>query len=147
MCSGRLAGCRKAFGRRTTASHRTAGVVDRWRSGSREAGRSRRLRSASPEGPTSPPKSGPSASKILYRRHGMRTQGRGRPLNAPAAFIHPCQLVVATQPPSGPGWAHELKHDGYRLQIHVRDGRVRLYTIPSKAWLKIKNPKGIPARG
>jgi hypothetical protein len=25
--------------------------------------------------------------------------------------------------------AHELKHDGYRLQIHVRDGRVRLYTI------------------
>jgi ATP-dependent DNA ligase len=22
---------------------------------------------------------------------------------------------------------HELKHDGYRLQIHVRDGRVRLY--------------------
>jgi hypothetical protein len=28
------------------------------------------------------------------------------------------------QPPSGRGWAHELKHDGYR-----RDGRVRLYTI------------------
>ena len=46
----------------------------------------------------------------------------GRPLNAPAAFIHPCQPTVAKQPPSGPGWAHELKHDGYRLQIHVRDG-------------------------
>ena len=54
---------------------------------------------------------------------------RGRPLNAPAAFIHPCQPIVAKQPPSGPGWAHELKHDGYRLQIHVRDGRVPLYTI------------------
>jgi bifunctional non-homologous end joining protein LigD len=49
----------------------------------------------------------------------------GRPLNAPAAFIHPCQPIVAKQPPSGPGWAHELKHDGYRLQIHMRDGRVR----------------------
>jgi bifunctional non-homologous end joining protein LigD len=46
-------------------------------------------------------------------------------MNAPAAFIHPCQPIVAKQPPSGPGWAHELKHDGYRLQIHVRDGRVR----------------------
>ena len=34
---------------------------------------------------------------------------RGRPLNAPAAFIHPCQPIVAKQPPSGPGWAHELK--------------------------------------
>jgi bifunctional non-homologous end joining protein LigD len=59
---------------------------------------------------------------------------RGRPLNAPAAFIHPCQPVVAKQPPSGPGWAHELKHDGYRLQIHVRDGRVRLYTINGYDW-------------
>ena len=49
--------------------------------------------------------------------------------NAPAAFIHPCQPIVAKQPPAGPGWAHELKHDGYRLQIHVRDGRVRLYTM------------------
>jgi ATP-dependent DNA ligase len=59
---------------------------------------------------------------------------RGRPLNAPAAFIHPCQPIVAKQPPSGPGWAHELKHDGYRLQIHVRDGRVRLYTINGNNW-------------
>ena len=30
----------------------------------------------------------------------------------------------AIQPPSGSGWAHELKHDGYRLQIHIRAGRV-----------------------
>jgi bifunctional non-homologous end joining protein LigD len=41
---------------------------------------------------------------------------------------------VAKQPPSGPGWAHELTHDGYRLQIHVRDGRVRLYTIDGNNW-------------
>jgi bifunctional non-homologous end joining protein LigD len=61
---------------------------------------------------------------------------RGRPLNAPAAFIHPCQPIVAKQPPSGPGWAHELKHDGYRLQIHVRNGRVRLYTINGNDWTK-----------
>jgi bifunctional non-homologous end joining protein LigD len=61
---------------------------------------------------------------------------RGRPLNAPAAFIHPCQPIVAKLPPSGPGWAHELKHDGYRLQIHVRDGRVRLYTINGADWSK-----------
>jgi bifunctional non-homologous end joining protein LigD len=61
---------------------------------------------------------------------------RGRPLNAPAAFIHPCQPIVAKEPPSGPGWAHELKHDGYRLQIHVRDGRVRLFTINGADWSK-----------
>jgi bifunctional non-homologous end joining protein LigD len=33
-------------------------------------------------------------------------------------------------------WAHELKHDGYRLQIHVRDGRVKLYTITGADWSK-----------
>jgi bifunctional non-homologous end joining protein LigD len=61
---------------------------------------------------------------------------RGRPINAPAAFIHPCQPIVAKQAPSERGWAHELKHDGYRLQIHVRDGRVRLYTITGADWSK-----------
>jgi len=61
---------------------------------------------------------------------------RGRPLNSPASFIHPCQPTVATQPPKGPGWAHELKADGYRLQIHVRGGRVRLYTMNGADWSK-----------
>jgi bifunctional non-homologous end joining protein LigD len=61
---------------------------------------------------------------------------RGRPINKPAAFIHPCRPTVVAQPPRGPGWAHELKHDGYRLQIHVRDGRVRLYTINGADWSK-----------
>jgi len=69
---------------------------------------------------------------MLWR---MRSS-RGRPLNAPAAFIHPCQPIVAKQPPAGPGWAHELKHDGYRLQIHVRDGRVRLFTMNGNDWTK-----------
>jgi len=36
---------------------------------------------------------------------------------------------ITASSPTGPGWTHELKHDGYRLQIHVRDGRVRLYTM------------------
>ncbi|HEY2210304.1 MAG TPA: DNA ligase [Bradyrhizobium sp.] len=35
----------------------------------------------------------------------------------------------------GPGWAHEVKHDGYRLQIHAKDdGRVRLYTMNGAEW-------------
>jgi hypothetical protein len=35
---------------------------------------------------------------------------RGKLKNAPAAFIHLRRPIVAKQPPSGPGWAHELKH-------------------------------------
>lgn len=63
----------------------------------------------------------------------MRTR-RGRAKNTPAAFINPCRPTVATRPPTGPGWLHELKHDGYRLQVHVRAGRVRLYTINGNNW-------------
>ncbi|MGB8018072.1 MAG: hypothetical protein WCF80_19670, partial [Pseudolabrys sp.] len=48
----------------------------------------------------------------------------------------PCRPIVVGKPPAGPGWAHELKHDGYRLQIHVRDTRVRLYTMHGADWSK-----------
>jgi bifunctional non-homologous end joining protein LigD len=61
---------------------------------------------------------------------------RGRPRNAPAAFIQPCRPTVANRPPRGDGWVHELKHNGYRLQIHVRDGRVKPYTMNGADWSK-----------
>jgi hypothetical protein len=40
----------------------------------------------------------------------LRSLGRGRPLNAPAAFIHPCQPIVAKQPRPGQGGRIELKN-------------------------------------
>ena len=55
---------------------------------------------------------------------------RGRPVNAYAAFIHPCRPTVAKEPPCGPAWAHELKHDGYRLIQSIADrwaGRLSRY--------------------
>ncbi len=44
-------------------------------------------------------------------------------------FIEPCLPSPAKQPPAGPDWLHEIKHDGFRN----RSGRVA-------HWLKIKNP-------
>ncbi len=66
----------------------------------------------------------------------MSRQSRGRPISAPPGFIQPCRPTVADRPPIGPGWVHELKHEGYRLQVHVRDGRVRLYTMNGADWSK-----------
>jgi bifunctional non-homologous end joining protein LigD len=43
-------------------------------------------------------------------------------------FVEPCLPSPANAPPSGPGWIHEIKHDGFRI-IARRDGAgVRLFT-------------------
>jgi bifunctional non-homologous end joining protein LigD len=42
--------------------------------------------------------------------------------------IAPCLPQLAKEPPKGPGWIHEIKHDGYRI-LARRDARgVRLFT-------------------
>jgi bifunctional non-homologous end joining protein LigD len=43
-------------------------------------------------------------------------------------FIEPCLPFPVKQPPAGPNWLHEIKHDGFRIMAR-RDGwGVRLYT-------------------
>src|SRR5215831_19174777 len=52
----------------------------------------------------------------------------------PAGFVIPARPVLASKPPSGADWVHEIKHDGYRL-IVCRDGpTVRLYTRNAYDW-------------
>jgi hypothetical protein len=43
--------------------------------------------------------------------------------------IH-CALIPtrAPKPPAGRDWVHEIKHDGYRLQVRRVGDRVRLFT-------------------
>jgi bifunctional non-homologous end joining protein LigD len=46
----------------------------------------------------------------------------------PYKAIHPCLPKPAKEPPPGPEWIHEIKHDGFRI-LARRDGNsVRLYT-------------------
>src|SRR5207253_2840566 len=42
------------------------------------------------------------------------------------------QLV--NKPPSGPDWVHEIKFDGYRIQVHFEHGHVKLYTRRGLNW-------------
>lgn len=37
-------------------------------------------------------------------------------------------------PPFGPGWVHEIKHDGYRGQAHLQDGRATMFTRAGNDW-------------
>ena len=43
----------------------------------------------------------------------------------PTGFIEPCLPTPADYPPSGPGWIHEIKHDGFRLMVR-RDAFARV---------------------
>ena len=48
----------------------------------------------------------------------------------PAGFIAPCLPTSARQPPRGPEWLIEIKHDGFRVIARKEGERVRLYSRP-----------------
>jgi len=42
--------------------------------------------------------------------------------------LDPCLPRATTEPPSGPGWVHEIKHDGFRILARRDATGVRLST-------------------
>ena len=42
--------------------------------------------------------------------------------------LEPCLPRPVQHPPAGPGWIHEIKHDGFRILAHRRGPSVRLLT-------------------
>jgi bifunctional non-homologous end joining protein LigD len=49
-------------------------------------------------------------------------------------FVEPCLATLRSHAPPGAEWVHEIKYDGYRLQIHIGDGRVRALTRRAYDW-------------
>ena len=60
-----------------------------------------------------------SATNELRRR--LRAE------QSPPRF-EPCLPRPASEPPPGPGWIHEIKHDGFRILAHRRGRSVRLFS-------------------
>lgn len=52
----------------------------------------------------------------------------------PGRFIPPQLCASATEAPTGKGWVHEVKLDGYRLQAHISAGEARLLTRSGLDW-------------
>jgi bifunctional non-homologous end joining protein LigD len=53
---------------------------------------------------------------------------------SPSGFIEPCLPSPAERPPSGPGWVHEIKHDGFPLMAKRDAIGVRLLTRNGHDW-------------
>ncbi len=73
-------------------------------------------------------------------------QGRGRsarvdPSSVPGARraampggLRPELATLVDAAPEGGDWLHEIKYDGYRTLVHIRDGRARLFTRSGQDW-------------
>ena len=66
-----------------------------------------------------------------------------RSRSKPPGFILPCQPALAERPPSGPGWLHEIKFDGYRVLARKDGEQVRLWARTtsdySKAFKRVRD--------
>ena len=50
------------------------------------------------------------------------------------AFVEPCLPTAVEKPPSAADWVHEIKHDGYRVQVRIENGRAKLLTRQGLDW-------------
>jgi bifunctional non-homologous end joining protein LigD len=51
-------------------------------------------------------------------------------------FIKPQLATLKSKAPKGDQWLHEIKYDGYRVQVHVNAGRKKVYTRNGLDWTK-----------
>jgi bifunctional non-homologous end joining protein LigD len=49
-------------------------------------------------------------------------------------FIEPALATSIEKVPSGERWVHEIKFDGYRVQVHLRDAAVKVFTRRGNDW-------------
>ena len=64
-----------------------------------------------------------------------RPVSRGVKANYPG-FIEPALATSIDKVPGGERWIHEIKFDGYRVQVHIVNEAVKVYTRRGHDWTK-----------
>jgi bifunctional non-homologous end joining protein LigD len=86
-------------------------------------------------GPQSLPSGQPSANKATAKLgRGSGRTGRRKAGTAMPDFIPPQLCEPHERPPTGRGWGHEIKFDGYRMQMRVEGGAAVLRTRKGLDW-------------
>jgi bifunctional non-homologous end joining protein LigD len=55
-------------------------------------------------------------------------------------FVEPCDPSLHERAPTGEGWVYEIKTDGYRAQVHIRNRRVTIYSRTGYDWTEQFGP-------
>jgi bifunctional non-homologous end joining protein LigD len=86
----------------------------------------------------------PKADATWDSNRGSAAEARARTKTAAPAkakkvsampdFVPPQLCASVERPPSGAAWCHEIKFDGYRVQLRVEDGEVALNTRKGLNW-------------
>jgi bifunctional non-homologous end joining protein LigD len=85
------------------------------------------------------------ADAVWHSNRGDAAEARAGPKKAAASaktarvnelpeFVAFELCTAVEQPPSGAGWGHEIKFDGYRVQMRVADGKATLRTRKGLDW-------------
>jgi bifunctional non-homologous end joining protein LigD len=88
--------------------------------------RSEAVAPAKPRAAVKPPPTRPIAGAPKRARSGKSS--------AIPAFVVPQLCRLVDRPPPGGGWGHEMKLDGYRVQLRVVDGEATLKTRKGLDW-------------
>ncbi|WP_439394469.1 DNA ligase D [Bradyrhizobium sp. PMVTL-01] len=73
---------------------------------------------------------------LKARKAGRKTTTatNARKVSAMPDFVAPQLCTSVERPPAGAGWCHEIKFDGYRVQLRVEDGEATLKTRKGLDW-------------
>jgi bifunctional non-homologous end joining protein LigD len=75
-------------------------------------------------------------NKTQSKKAGSRPApaAKGKKVTAMPAFVAPQLCISVDRPPAAEGWCHEIKFDGYRVQLRVEDGEATLKTRKGLDW-------------
>src|ERR1700674_2694896 len=74
------------------------------------------------------------AEKKTERTASSAEAAKGKKVTAIPDFVAPQLCTPVDRPPNGEGWCHEIKFDGYRVQLRVEGGEAALKTRKGLDW-------------
>ena len=70
---------------------------------------------------------------LAFQRKNLAAIGIKAPF---PGFIEPALATAIEKVPSGERWLHEIKFDGYRVQVHLANEAVKIFTRRGNDWTK-----------
>ncbi|TFV46371.1 DNA ligase D [Bradyrhizobium niftali] len=78
------------------------------------------------------PRAALKAGKAAKKR--ATTAANAKTVSEMPDFVAPQLCTPVERPPAGDGWCHEIKFDGYRVQLRIEDGKATLKTRKGLDW-------------